>query len=87
MNLRKLPSALLLALCGGCALPGAAQDTPAPALDPAEFKNQMQSIFEKMGMPRPGQGGFGAGGRQPQDSSNLSMMSQLPVGTFVDAAV
>ena len=38
MNLRKLPSALLLALCGGCALPGAAQDTPAPALDPAEFK-------------------------------------------------
>ena len=54
-------------------------------IDPAEFKSQMASIFEKMGMPKPGQGGFGADGSSTQGSSSLSLLSNLPTGSFVDA--
>lgn len=55
-------------------------------IDPAEFKSQMNAIFEKMGMPKPGQGGFQLGGQQPEQDSNFDLMNGLPVGTFVDAA-
>jgi hypothetical protein len=31
-------------------------------IDPAEFKEKMGGVFEKMGMPKPGSAGFGGGG-------------------------
>jgi len=55
-------------------------------IDPSEFKSKMNSIFEKMGMPKPGQGGFQLGGQQPEQSSNFDLMNGLPIGTFFDAA-
>ena len=38
------PRAALLALCAAWALPGAAQDAPAPSLDPAEFKTCLSQL-------------------------------------------
>lgn len=56
-------------------------------IDPDEFKAQMGSIFEKMGMPKPGQGGTRPEAKQHQSNSNLSLLSELPIGSFVDTAV
>ncbi len=53
-------------------------------VDPAEFKSQMEAVFEKMGMPKPGQGGFGP---QAQGDAGGSFMSRLPVGSFVDETI
>lgn len=54
-------------------------------IDPAEFKEQMGQVFDKMGMPKPGSGGFGGPGAAQggprvsgsTDSTKQDLMSQL----------
>ena len=56
-------------------------------IDPAEFKEQMGQVFDKMGMPKPGSGGFGGPGAAQggprggvsgsTDSTKQDMVAQL----------
>jgi division protein CdvB (Snf7/Vps24/ESCRT-III family) len=64
-------------------------------VDPAAFKEQMGQMFEKMGMPKPGQGmpglggfggiGFGQSNVPGQETNELlSYLRNMPVGSFID---
>jgi hypothetical protein len=46
-------------------------------IDPAEFKDKMGAVFEKMGMPTPGSAGFGGGGYSAQGASINGNQNEL----------
>lgn len=57
-------------------------------VDPAEFKSQMETVFSKMGMPKPGEGGFRLRNGEAQNAGDSAsgLYANMPAGALFDAA-